>query len=338
MARHVVFGGFAAVGAFALVAVFAVTAVAQTAPVRVVQGSDGTLYLVQGGKSWTLIPEQIGDSDLAALTSRGEVDGTVPAQFPASAPPPAAAPASADVDKLVGDYDVNYGAPAVVTLAGSAVSYTVTAKSPVRVTGSHCDLPPGTVIATFSLQSGTSYSGQHGLWSTADCRFVQWTNLSLELKGTILTANFGVESVTYTPSAPDSAAVSDSLTDSMRTDILAAVDRGNAAWTAAQLSLDPADLQSGLTGLELSGDTSQLAQFRSSGQKRKAVNTAFTVLDVTLDTATEATVHTRETWSDDVYSTTTGALIRHDAAVGYSETYTVDLLDGQWTVSQIQLQ
>jgi hypothetical protein len=124
----------------------------------------------------------------------------------------------------------------------------------------------------------------------------------------------------------------------MRTDILAAVDRGNTAWTAAQLSLDPADLQSALTGLELSSDTSQLAQFRSSGQKRSAVNTAFTVLDVSLDTSTQATVHTRETWSDDVYSTTTGALIRHDPAVSYSETYTVDLLDGQWSVSQIQLQ
>jgi hypothetical protein len=61
------------------------------------------------------------------------------------------------------------------------------------------------------------------------------------------------------------------------------------------------------------------------------------VLDVSLDTSTEATVHTRETWSDDVYSTTTGALIRHDPATSYSETYTVDLLNGQWT-SQIQLQ
>jgi hypothetical protein len=68
------------------------------------------------------------------------------------------------------------------------------------------------------------------------------------------------------------------------------------------------------------------------------MNTAFTTLDVSLDTSTEARVRTRETWSDDVYSTLTGALMRHDPAVSYSETYTVDLVDGEWIVSRIQLQ
>jgi hypothetical protein len=54
-----------------LVTAVAVTAVAQAAPVRVVQGSDGTLYLVQAGNSWTLVPDRISDSDLATLTSHG---------------------------------------------------------------------------------------------------------------------------------------------------------------------------------------------------------------------------------------------------------------------------
>jgi hypothetical protein len=235
MPNQIFFRGLAVVGAFALLAVFAATAIAQAAPLRIVQASNGTLYLVQAGKSWTLVPERISDSDLAALRPRGKFVGAIPAQFQVAAQPPAAAPAQ------------------------------VAAPEP----------PP--------------------------------------------------------PAA-------DVLTDSARADILSAVDRGNAAWTAAQLSLDPADLQSGLTGVELSSDISQLAQFRSSGQKRKAVNTGFTVLDVSLDSATQATVHTQETWSDDVYSTTTGALIRHDPATSYSETYTVDLLDGHWIVSQIQLQ
>src|SRR3981081_806666 len=113
MARHILFRGFAAVVAFAFVGVLAVTAVAQTAPVRIVQGSDGTLYLVQAGNSWTLVPDQISDADLAALNLSGEVDGTIPAQLLASAPPQAAAPAPApaapapapaapvEVDKLV---------------------------------------------------------------------------------------------------------------------------------------------------------------------------------------------------------------------------------------------
>jgi hypothetical protein len=82
LTRPIVLCGFAAVGAFALVAVLAVTAIAQAAPVRIVRGNDGTLYLVQEGKSWTLVPDPISDSDLATLTSRGKFDGAIPAQFP----------------------------------------------------------------------------------------------------------------------------------------------------------------------------------------------------------------------------------------------------------------
>jgi hypothetical protein len=70
---------------------------AQTAPVRVIQGSDGTLYVVQGGSSWTLVPDQASDSDVAALTPGGEIDGTLPdsmfiVQAPAAPAPAAAAP------------------------------------------------------------------------------------------------------------------------------------------------------------------------------------------------------------------------------------------------------
>jgi hypothetical protein len=205
MARHIAFRGFAAVGAFALAAVLAVTAVAQTAPVRVVQGSDGTLYLVQAGNSWTLVPDQISDADLAALNLSGEVAGTVPTQLLASAPPqvaapaqPAAAPAPAapvEVDKLVRNYNVNYGAQSVVSITGSGGGYTVTAKGPLhwKVPGSAagtpiCDLADGTIIATFSLISGTQYQGQHGGWDKS-CQFVQWGQVDLNLKGTLLTGN-----------------------------------------------------------------------------------------------------------------------------------------------------
>src|ERR1700694_222076 len=146
MASQIVLRGFAAVGAFALVAALAaVTAIAQTAPVRVVQGSDGTLYLVQAGNSWTLVPDQISDADLAALNLSGEVDGTVPAQLLASAPPqvaapapPPAAPAPAPpvvVDKLVRNYNVIYGAQSAVSIAGGDGGYTVTAKGPLHWKG-----------------------------------------------------------------------------------------------------------------------------------------------------------------------------------------------------------
>ena len=124
----------------------------------------------------------------------------------------------------------------------------------------------------------------------------------------------------------------------MHADILVAVDRGNAAWTAAQQSLDPADLRSGLTGQELGDDTRQLDQLRRLGQRKKVVNTAFTVLNVFLDSPTNATVHTQETWSDVVYNSATGAVIRQDPPTSYSETYSVEVIDGRWIVSQIQLQ
>jgi hypothetical protein len=104
--------GFAAFVTSALVAVSASSAFAQPTPVpvRVIQGSDGTLYVVQGNGSWTLVPDQASDSDVAALNPGGEIDGTLPPQLfvveapaaqpaaaqPAAAPaPPAAAPAPA---------------------------------------------------------------------------------------------------------------------------------------------------------------------------------------------------------------------------------------------------
>ncbi|MBV9171392.1 MAG: hypothetical protein JOZ81_15045 [Chloroflexi bacterium] len=75
-----------------LVAGLALSALAQQAPVQVVQASDGTLYVVQGSNAWTLIPNQISDSDLAALNNVGELDGILgtPQQAPAAAPAAAA--------------------------------------------------------------------------------------------------------------------------------------------------------------------------------------------------------------------------------------------------------
>ncbi|MBV9601719.1 MAG: hypothetical protein JOZ87_33340 [Chloroflexi bacterium] len=54
---------------------------AQSSPLNVVQSSDGTLYLEQGSNAWTMVPNSISDSDLAALTPSGELDGAIPAAF-----------------------------------------------------------------------------------------------------------------------------------------------------------------------------------------------------------------------------------------------------------------
>jgi hypothetical protein len=100
------------------------------------------------------------------------------------------ASASASTDPVVGDWRVTFGNTTVVAITNSGGTYTVTATEPVQVTGSSCYLPPGTVIATFS-GSGSSYSGQGGLWFTSNCAFYEWTSLEVTLEGDTLTAKYG---------------------------------------------------------------------------------------------------------------------------------------------------
>lgn len=97
---------------------------------------------------------------------------------------------SSTSDPIVGDWLVTYGNTTIVAMSYSSGVYTETATEPLEVAGSSCYLPPGTVIATFS-GSGTSYSGQHGLWYTSNCSFAEWTSLELTLAGDTLTGVLG---------------------------------------------------------------------------------------------------------------------------------------------------
>jgi uncharacterized protein (DUF2147 family) len=105
----------------------------------------------------------------------------------------AGASAAPTSDPISGDWKVTYGAPATVTMKLADGVYTETAKTPVRVTGSSCDLPAGTVIATFKQTGPGAYGGQHGLWSTSNCSFSEWTATTFNLNsaGSALTANLG---------------------------------------------------------------------------------------------------------------------------------------------------
>lgn len=100
------------------------------------------------------------------------------------------ASASASTDPVVGNWRVTFGNTTVVAITSSGGTYTVTATEPVQVTGSSCYLPPGTVIATFS-GSGSTYTGQGGLWYTSNCAFYEWTSLEVTLEGDTLTAKYG---------------------------------------------------------------------------------------------------------------------------------------------------
>jgi hypothetical protein len=94
-------------------------------------------------------------------------------------------------DPVVGAWNVTYGAPATVAMTLANGVYTEKAKTPVQVTGSSCDLPPGTVISTFSRTGPDTYAGVHGLWFTSNCSFDTWTGTTFTLSsnGNRLTAD-----------------------------------------------------------------------------------------------------------------------------------------------------
>jgi hypothetical protein len=130
------------------------------------------------------------------------------------------AAAAATSDPIVGQWNVTYGAPAVVNMTLSGGEYTETASTPVVVVGSSCSLSAGTVIATFALTGPGTYAGQHGLWSTNDCSFDTWTDMTLSLSsdGNTLTAvlapttNYSGSTVIFTKSQ-HSFTFKDSLTN-----------------------------------------------------------------------------------------------------------------------------
>jgi hypothetical protein len=94
-------------------------------------------------------------------------------------------------DKIVGNWNVTYGATATVSMTLANGVYTEKAKTKVRVVDSSCDLAPGTVIATFSQTGPSTYAGEHGLWFTSNCAWDMWTGMTLSLSsdGNTLTAH-----------------------------------------------------------------------------------------------------------------------------------------------------
>lgn len=137
-----------------------------------------------------------------------------------------------------------------------------------------------------------------------------------------------VAAVTQATSAPDV------LTDSVRADILAAVNRANAAWTAASQSLDASSLDGNVAGQEKSDDLAELGKLRGQGHTQTNVNTLFSVVDVTLDSPGHAIVHTRETWYAEIHAAATGQLIQRTPPSTYQETYILEYQDGEWIVTK----
>jgi len=154
---RVVIRGISGLAMLAIAATLAISAAAQPAPVpvRVVQGSDGTMYVVQGGKSWTLVPGQISDSDVAALNPGGEIDEVLPndlfiqppAASPAATPTPASAAGPAPI---TGTADLT-GKAGSDTAGALAIAVGATITSVVDSTGKPHD------FYAIALSAGTTY-------------------------------------------------------------------------------------------------------------------------------------------------------------------------------------
>jgi serine protease Do len=143
-----------------------------------------------------------------------------------------------------------------------------------------------------------------------------------------------------TPAAPPqapTAAIASVLTSQVRAELLAAVDRSNYAWSTGKRTLNIDDLRAGLAGRELSDASDYIATERQKGQYREAVNTAFTVTDVSLDTPSHATVHTRETWYDVVFDQKSGKQVQREVPGTYDEAYTVERIGPNWIVTYIEI-
>ena len=127
------------------------------------------------------------------------------------------------------------------------------------------------------------------------------------------------------------------LTDTVRADILAGVDRANSAWVASGQSLDDSALGGAVAGQLLSDDLAEVNRLRGQGQTPTSINTAFAVTDVTLDAPGHAVVRTHETWYAETSERATRRLVQRTPSATYNETYIVEYQDGRWIVTRNDL-
>ena len=83
----------------------------------------------------------------------------------------------------VGDHSINVsGSVGAVTVVqsgtGAAANYTVSVKTPFKLTGATCSLPVGTVVATFT-GAGPSYSAVNYAFNATTCAVLGHQSLSI---------------------------------------------------------------------------------------------------------------------------------------------------------------
>lgn len=70
---------------------------------------------------------------------------------------------------------------------------------------------------------------------------------------------------------------------------------------------------------------------------RKNINTAFSVIAVSVDAPGSATVHTHESWYAETYDIDSGELVQRTPPATYDETYGLAYQDGGWIVTRNDL-
>jgi hypothetical protein len=283
--------------------------------VRAVQKSDGSFLLIQGVNAWVLFPIQLADSDLASLSVNNALHGILIIVLPG----PAQVAQGGDTTLYLVQ-----GQQAAVLVPDQIAD---TDASALNLSGEVDGTLPDQLVAGAQAQAATTPPAP-----------VATSAPPAPVDAGPPPTPVDASPPPAPPSNPPSVqAVPDTLTDDARSDILAAVDRANTGWQTARATLDTSALSDAVAGLELRNDLTEVDKLRNQGYTERSTNIAFTVNGVTMDGPGHATVHTTETWSAEIGALLGGRVVQRIPPTTYSETYTLEYLDGRWIVTLNEL-
>lgn len=182
--------------------------VGPSSPLQVVQGSDGALYLAQSGNAWALVPDQIGDDDLAVLSLGPEVDGSVPPALLS----PAATP---DLPTPTPGHAIDTPTPVPPTAtpdtsASTAASLTATPVPPTATpVPASTSTPMPTAVPTMTLYGSVTHAGQPV--ANATVRVLELSPLSASSRSDGSFRLEGLQQSSYTLLADDGDLISSPL-------------------------------------------------------------------------------------------------------------------------------
>jgi hypothetical protein len=159
-----------------------------------------------------------------------------------------------------------------------------------------------------------------------------------EISQLVLEPSGRAHSCTIDPNQPVADSIPDTLTDTVQTEIVDAIQRANRAWSDTQFNLTPDELTDQVAGQALSDDMAEIAQLRQAHQRRRTTSVDFAVLDASIDVPGHAVVHTRETWSAEILDMANLQVLQQVPPTAYTQVYELQYIDGGWTVTRNDLQ